>query len=115
MPSRYAQSMSNFVAYLTSLLQLFTVQEDFYDVPTSTLSPVQIREKLADVAVGVIGADKRAAVLDLLAHKTTPNGGVAVTDDLKYLIKYARQNSIHGSPTVLWDGECCRLQGWRSH
>ncbi|KAL5487984.1 hypothetical protein ACEPAI_6092 [Sanghuangporus weigelae] len=34
----------------------------------------------------------------------TPNGGIAVTDELKYNIKFGRQNGIHVSPTVLWDG-----------
>lgn len=59
---------------------------------------------------------------DLLKHKTTPNGGVAVTDDLKYnstymrafttilfivwvwLVKLGRQNGIHVTPTAVWDG-----------
>jgi hypothetical protein len=56
--------------------------------------------------------------------KSTPNGGVAVTEDLKYnskqafvrrvenganiffcfAVKFSRQNSIHVSPTVLFDG-----------
>ena len=58
---------------------------------------------------------------ELLKLKSTPNGGVAVTDDLKYTstsmklvqwitsekersVKFSRQNGIHVSPTVLWDG-----------
>jgi hypothetical protein len=85
------------------------------------LTPVQIREKLADIAEPLIGADKVADVKELLKLKSTPNGGVAVTDELKYTsrwfllrslglkliihaVKYGRQNGIHVSPTVLWDG-----------
>ncbi|KZV86827.1 hypothetical protein EXIGLDRAFT_680576 [Exidia glandulosa HHB12029] len=83
---------------------LFEHQEDYFDIPISSLTPVQVREKLVKLAESVIGADKAAAVRDLLTHKTSPNGGVAVTEDLKYLIKYSRQNSIHVSPTVLWNG-----------
>lgn len=58
---------------------------------------------------------------NLLQLKPTPNGGIGVTDDLKYAsvfylqslivyrsnvytVKFGRQNSIHVSPTVLWDG-----------
>ena len=48
------------------------------------MSPSQTRQKLADLAASVIGADKRDAFLDLLTNKTSPNGGVDVTDDLKY-------------------------------
>ncbi|KAG8976288.1 hypothetical protein FRC05_004204 [Tulasnella sp. 425] len=83
---------------------LYPVNETFYDIPASTLTPVQIREKLAGIAEPVIGSEKLAAVNELLKHKSTPNGGVGVTEELKYSIKISRQNSIHTSPTVLWDG-----------
>jgi hypothetical protein len=53
----------------------------------SDLTPKQIRQKLAELAAPFIGEDKKAAFLDLLALKSTPNGGVAVTDDLKYTSK----------------------------
>ncbi|TFY80513.1 hypothetical protein EWM64_g3503 [Hericium alpestre] len=85
-------------------LALFKHQTEFFDIPASTLTPIQIRGKLADLAGGVIGQDKVPAVQDLLTLKSTPNGGVEVTDDLKYTIKFSRQNGIHVSPTVLWDG-----------
>ncbi|KAH7101104.1 hypothetical protein BKA62DRAFT_743471 [Auriculariales sp. MPI-PUGE-AT-0066] len=85
-------------------LVLFNAQDDYFDIPTNDLTPSQIREKLATLAASVIGADKKAAVLDLLTLKGSPNGGNAVTDDLKYCIKYGRQNSIHVSPTVLLNG-----------
>lgn len=65
---------------------------------------------------------KVGEIKELLKLKSTPNGGVAVTNDLKYtskfkrlevnsaslrrfsLVKYSRQNGIHVSPTALWDG-----------
>ncbi|KAG8681130.1 hypothetical protein FRC08_015822 [Ceratobasidium sp. 394] len=80
---------------------VFKNQETFFDIPASSLTPVQIREKL--VALVPDGVDK-SKVADLLVHKTTPNGGVDVTDDLKYNIKLGRQNSIHVTPTAIWDG-----------
>jgi len=85
-------------------LALFRKQGDFFDIPTSNQTPLQIRENLANVAAQVIPPDAIDGFKELLKLKGSPNGGVAVTDDLKYNIKFARQNSIHVSPTVLWDG-----------
>ncbi|KAL0951273.1 hypothetical protein HGRIS_007987 [Hohenbuehelia grisea] len=85
-------------------LALFQHQEEYFDIPSSTLTPLQIREKLAALAAQVIPPEKVEEFKELLKLKSSPNGGVAVTDDLKYTIKFSRQNSIHVSPTVLWDG-----------
>ncbi|KAF7305706.1 Disulfide bond formation protein D [Mycena chlorophos] len=89
-------------------LALFEHQAEYFDVPTSTLTPIQIRAKLAALAGEVVPAgaagNTAGAFADLLVLKGTPNGGVDVTDDLKYTIKFSRQNGIHVSPTVLWDG-----------
>ncbi|RDB19785.1 hypothetical protein Hypma_012898 [Hypsizygus marmoreus] len=85
-------------------LALFKNQEDYFDIPASNLTPLQIREKLAQLAAQVISPEGVAAFKELLKLKGSPNGGVDVTDDLKYTIKFSRQNSIHVSPTVLWDG-----------
>jgi hypothetical protein len=101
---------------------LFQQQENYFDIPISTQSPVQIRESLARLADQVLGSNESGSkeFRELLKHKTSPNGGTDVTNELKYtsvsyplgrrllsdhfLVKYSRQNSIHGSPTVLWDG-----------
>ncbi|KAJ8482155.1 hypothetical protein ONZ45_g15052 [Pleurotus djamor] len=85
-------------------LALFNAQEDYFDIPSSSLTPLQIREKLATLASQIIPADKVDEFRELLKLKGSPNGGIAVTDDLKYTIKFSRQNGIHVSPTVLWDG-----------
>ncbi|KAG5648750.1 hypothetical protein DXG03_000097 [Asterophora parasitica] len=85
-------------------LALFKKQGDYFDIPTSTLTPLQVRESLAQLAAQVIPRDKVDEFKELLKLKSTPNGGNAVTDDFKYTIKFSRQNSIHVSPTVLWDG-----------
>ncbi|KAJ7181602.1 hypothetical protein C8R43DRAFT_969623 [Mycena crocata] len=83
---------------------LFKRQGEYFDIPTSTLTPLQVRENLAALAAEVIPADATGKFADLLVLKSSPNGGNAVTDDLKYTIKFSRQNGIHVSPTVLWDG-----------
>ncbi|KAJ7194546.1 hypothetical protein GGX14DRAFT_678631 [Mycena pura] len=85
-------------------LALFKRQGEYFDIPSSTLTPLQIRDKLAALAAEVIPANATGSFADLLALKSSPNGGNAVTDDLKYTIKFSRQNGIHVSPTVLWDG-----------
>lgn len=64
--------------------QLFKRQGEFFDIPTSTLTPLQIRDQLAEIAAGVIGAGFVDQFKDALALKSTPNGGNSVTDDLKY-------------------------------
>ncbi|KAL6309780.1 hypothetical protein BKA93DRAFT_723293 [Sparassis latifolia] len=91
-------------AFWAFSLALFKQQGDFFDIPSSTLTPLQIREKLAAIAQQTIGANRVDAFKGLLKLKSTPNGGVDVTEDLKYTIKFSRQNGIHVSPTVLWDG-----------
>ncbi|KZP13438.1 hypothetical protein FIBSPDRAFT_921625 [Athelia psychrophila] len=85
-------------------LGLFKRQGEYFDIPTSTLTPLQIRENLVKLAAEYIPANKVDELKALLALKSSPNGGIAVTDDLKYTIKFSRQNGIHVSPTVLWDG-----------
>ncbi|KZT42925.1 hypothetical protein SISSUDRAFT_1014938 [Sistotremastrum suecicum HHB10207 ss-3] len=85
-------------------LKLFEVQQEYFDIPASKLTAVQIREKLAKLSAIVLTEEQAAKVNDLLLLKSTPNGGTAVTEELKYTIKYSRQNGIHVSPTVLWDG-----------
>ena len=64
--------------------QLFKNQTEFFDKAIADLTVTQIREKLVNLALPIVGADKKAALTDLLTYKSTPNGGVAVTDELKY-------------------------------
>ncbi|KAG2122228.1 hypothetical protein DEU56DRAFT_832698 [Suillus clintonianus] len=85
-------------------LALFKQQADFFDGPASTMTPLQIREKLASIAAQFLTEEQVTMFKDLLKLKPTPNGGIGVTDDLKYTIKFARQNGVHVSPTALWDG-----------
>ena len=88
------------------------------------MTPYQIREKLTDLAVSLIGQDKREQFLKaLIVEENKANYGVSVTDDLKYTgayvpvaqhlercltyfiaVRFSRQNSVHTSPTVLFNG-----------
>ncbi|KAF8345579.1 hypothetical protein F5887DRAFT_1061715 [Amanita rubescens] len=85
-------------------LALFGHQEEFFDQPTSRMTALQIRQRLKELASQVLPEPAVGKFEDLLELKSTANGGTGVTDDMKYAIKFGRQNSIHVSPTVLWDG-----------
>jgi protein-disulfide isomerase len=66
-------------------LALFKAQGQFYDIPTATITPARTRENAAELGLsaGILTTEEVAAVKDLLLLKSTPNGGCAVTDDLK--------------------------------
>jgi len=85
-------------------IALFKQQAEFFDIPSSTMTALQIREKLGSIAAQLITEEQMITFKELLTLKPTPNGGNAVTDDLKYTVKFSRQNGVHVSPTVLWDG-----------
>ncbi|RUP44574.1 thioredoxin-like protein [Jimgerdemannia flammicorona] len=85
--------------------KLFEKQKEFFDVPLYNKTRHAVYSELADLAstVGV----SRDAVLSLLTVQLGGeflNAGNRVTDDLKLQIKLGRQNGIHVSPTVVWDG-----------
>jgi hypothetical protein len=59
------------------------------------MTPRQVRQKIADLAVQFIGEEKRREFLDLLTNsESTPNYGVAVTNDLKYTGKHSASSSL---------------------
>jgi hypothetical protein len=64
--------------------QLMENQDDYFDIPSSQRTPLETREKLAELAEPIIGKINIEHFKDLLRLKDTPNGGNAVTDDLKY-------------------------------
>ncbi len=63
---------------------MFKHQGEFFDIPIQDLSPRQVRDKLAQLASVVLPPDAVEKFKGLLALEGTPNGGNAVTDDLKY-------------------------------
>ena len=67
-------------------LALLADQDKFYDIPSSTRTPIETRESLVQLGVekGILDEADAEEVKDLLAHKSTPNGGNAVTNDLKW-------------------------------
>lgn len=69
--------------------QLMNRQEEFYDIPSSKMTPLQIRELLADVAAkSGLDSGELEAFKDALLLKSSPNGGTSVTDALKYTGTY---------------------------
>lgn len=66
-------------------LALFRAQTEYYDVPTISLTPQQIRDKLVELGKtsGALSSDQAAAVKDALTLKGEGNCGIDVTDNLK--------------------------------
>jgi len=87
-------------------LQLWKHQLEYMDEEASVLTPLQIREKLIALAAKVIGKDKAGEMKSLLEfrpHKMK-NGGVHTSEEIRYVVRFGRQNGIHVSPTCMWDG-----------
>ena len=53
---------------------------------TSPRTPTETRAKIVELALPIVGEDKEV-LTDLLTHKTTLNGGAAITGELKYTNK----------------------------
>ncbi|PIA12851.1 hypothetical protein COEREDRAFT_12101 [Coemansia reversa NRRL 1564] len=86
---------------------LFDKQAEYFDEATVNLTRTDIYRKLAELALSVNAIDDRQTLLQLLdiqASDKPQNLGNAVSGDLKYHIKLARAQSIHVSPTVVFDG-----------
>lgn len=79
--------------------QLFKQQGEFFDGPSSNMTPLQVREKLANIAAQVITEEQLVMFKDLLKLKPSPNGGIGVTDDLKYTSASSRFCGGLGSHT----------------
>ncbi|KAL1925319.1 uncharacterized protein VTP21DRAFT_202 [Calcarisporiella thermophila] len=92
---------SKFIPFARALFQR---QREYFDEATYFQSRHEIYGRLADLAasVGVSGE----TFLGLVSVPTGEprNIGNKITADLKLQIRLGRQNGIHVSPTVLWDG-----------
>ena len=74
------------VAWLT-LCKLFKRQTEYFDEPSLSLTPVQIREKLVQLAEPLLTGEQVVQLKELLklnGWSGTPNSGTGVTEDLKY-------------------------------
>ncbi|KAI8982390.1 thioredoxin-like protein [Mycotypha africana] len=83
---------------------LFAVQKDYFDEAVESKTRRQVIQSLANLAekVGVSGEK----VLEYLSNGTgePKNSGNKVTADLKLCVRIGRQNGVHASPTVLYNG-----------
>ncbi|KAK8846673.1 hypothetical protein IAR55_005760 [Kwoniella newhampshirensis] len=95
------------------LVAIFDHQEEYFTQASSSLTPSQARDKLVHLAVSILEAKGKASgpqsklfgeLRDKLENKGSPNGGNEATDGLKHSLKIGRQNGIHVTPTVLFDG-----------
>ncbi|RHZ50565.1 hypothetical protein Glove_495g33 [Diversispora epigaea] len=88
--------------------KLFEAQKDYFDESVQLVNREQVYQSLAKLAGSVgISSDQFLSLLNIKAVDSNikaTNHGNQLTPDLKWHIKLGRQNGIHVSPTVLWDG-----------
>ncbi|ORZ05054.1 thioredoxin-like protein [Absidia repens] len=91
--------------FLTFSDVLFARQQDYFDEAVENKTRRQLVEQVAILVADATNSSKDD-VIKLLANGTgTPeNKGNAITNDLKWHIRLGRQNGIHVSPTVIWNG-----------
>ncbi|CAG8798661.1 6368_t:CDS:2 [Cetraspora pellucida] len=94
--------------FLDFSAKLFEVQKEYFDESVQALTRSQINNSLARHAnlIG-ISSDQFISLIDIPTTSTVSearNQGNKVSADLKWHIKLGRQNGIHVSPTVLFDG-----------
>ncbi|KAI9495390.1 thioredoxin-like protein [Zychaea mexicana] len=83
---------------------LFAHQEEFFDKPVENKSRRELLADLAKIAESVDVSGEKFTGLLTNEQGESKNAGNAVSADLKLCIKTGRQNGIHVSPTVLFDG-----------
>ncbi|PWN28262.1 carbon-nitrogen hydrolase [Jaminaea rosea] len=99
---------------------LMAKQDAYFDGPSRNRNPDQLRADLANLAVAVLGEapkkSKSTPIVSLpsgqplgqtvrnLLKVGEGNEGSKVVPDLKYCVKYGRQNGIHVTPTAIWNG-----------
>ncbi|KAF7726953.1 hypothetical protein EC973_008148 [Apophysomyces ossiformis] len=83
---------------------LFSRQTEYFDEAVENKTRRELTNQLVELA-GKVGVSNEK-VRDLLVNGegTPKNQGNGVTNDLKLCIKLGRQNGIHVSPTVVFDG-----------
>ncbi|ORX57456.1 hypothetical protein DM01DRAFT_1319357 [Hesseltinella vesiculosa] len=87
---------------------LFERQQDYFDEAVEEKTRRQLVDQVAELIASNLGSDKvtKQSLVDLLNNGTgdPQNKGNAVTNDLKWHIRFSRQSGIHVSPTVVWNG-----------
>nr|XP_018265835.1 uncharacterized protein I303_02209 [Kwoniella dejecticola CBS 10117]OBR87993.1 hypothetical protein I303_02209 [Kwoniella dejecticola CBS 10117] len=82
-----------FWEYLTAI---FDTQTEYFNQPSTQLTPSQTRDKLVNLATDLLEKNNKftgpkskvfGELRDKLENKGSPNGGTEATDDLKYLGK----------------------------
>ncbi|PWN48417.1 hypothetical protein IE53DRAFT_347543 [Violaceomyces palustris] len=108
-------------AFWVYSLELMKQQERFFDGPSRGKAPDQIRGELATLVIDTIGEGPKKqkeqalvgelhgtplgqSVKNLIRVEKEGNVGSAVVPDLKYCVKYGRQNGVHVTPTCSWNG-----------
>ncbi|CAG8658078.1 3209_t:CDS:2 [Racocetra persica] len=94
--------------FLDFSAKLFEVQKEYFDESVQALTRSQINNSLArHTNLFGISSDQFISLIDIPTVSNASeakNSGNQISADLKWHIKLGRQNGIHVSPTVLFDG-----------
>ncbi|KAI8074675.1 hypothetical protein BC940DRAFT_288821 [Gongronella butleri] len=94
--------------FINASRALFAKQDAYFDESVEEKTRRQLVEQVAELLASSANDGKvtKQAIVDLLANGTgePQNKGNAITNDLKWHIRFARQSGIHVSPTVVWNG-----------
>ena len=82
---------------------LFDRAEDFYDQSAYSKSRGQLYADLSELAAASCASLEAGDVLRLLSLQPD-SAGNAVTEELKWAVKFSRKRGIHVSPTTLLNG-----------
>jgi hypothetical protein len=85
---------STFQSYFLDFI--INLQDQFYDSKVADETPNQTRARLAKIAAKH-GLDEQKVLAGLWSNEKKES---VVVPDLKLQVKYARQNSVHVTPTV---------------
>ncbi|CAD6890535.1 unnamed protein product [Tilletia controversa] len=87
-------------------IALMQNQTKFFDVPAKNKTAAQIRDELAAIVRAAVHDTKDAEdeVRSLIEPQGDGNAGSEMVADLKYCVKMGRQNGVHVTPSVSFNG-----------
>ncbi|KAH9816780.1 hypothetical protein DFH28DRAFT_189180 [Melampsora americana] len=83
--------------------ELFENQADYFDQPTLNETPIQTKQRLSELVFKSLKIE-HDQFLNLVSLNGIGNAGTKVDQTLKSCVRYARQNGVHVTPTVAFNG-----------
>ncbi|EGG05642.1 uncharacterized protein MELLADRAFT_36660 [Melampsora larici-populina 98AG31] len=83
--------------------ELFEKQTEYFDEPTLNETPIVTKQRLSELVFKTLDLNQQT-FLDLVSLNGVGNAGTKVDQTLKSCVRYARQNGVHVTPTVAFNG-----------